>query len=120
MTEPNGKDTRDVAETLDERELPGDVRLSSEAAAEIYGEERSSAVIRTSPPGSSKLVTALWALPGTLWLLIFLVAPVIVVLVVSFFTGTITGFSKTLDDGELHDDLLEHVDISVDAGKGRA
>ncbi len=95
MTEPNGKDTREVAHALDERELPGDVRLSSEAAAEIYGEERSSAVVRTSPPGSSKLVTALWALPGTLWLLIFLVAPVIVVLVVSFFTGTITGFSKT-------------------------
>ncbi|MGB0097494.1 MAG: hypothetical protein WBP81_33775 [Solirubrobacteraceae bacterium] len=45
-------------------------------------------------------MTALWALPGTLWLLIFLVAPVVVVLVVSFFTGTITGFSKawTTDD----------------------
>jgi len=39
-------------------------------------------------------VTAAWALPGTLWLVIFLVAPVIVVLVVSFFTGTITGFEK--------------------------
>ena len=33
-------------------------------------------------------------LPGALWLLIFLVAPVIVVLVVSFFTGTITGFKE--------------------------
>src|SRR2546421_650695 len=48
-----------------------------------------------APPGASKWVTALWALPGTLWLVIFLVAPVIVVLVVSFFTGTITGFEKT-------------------------
>src|SRR5581483_8185245 len=42
----------------------------------------------------SKLVTLLWMLPGALWLLIFLIAPVIVVLVVSFFTGTTTGFKE--------------------------
>jgi putative spermidine/putrescine transport system permease protein len=78
----------------DERQLPGDVVLSGEVAAEIYGEEGPSGPATKAPPGTSKLVTALWALPGTIWLLLFLVAPVVVVLVVSFFTGTITGFSK--------------------------
>lgn len=82
-------------EALDERALPGDVVLSDAAAAEIYGEEaRPSAAAVAARPGGSKLVTALWALPGVLWLVLFLVAPVIVVLVVSFFTGTITGFEK--------------------------
>jgi putative spermidine/putrescine transport system permease protein len=78
----------------DERQLPGDVVLSGDIAAEIYGEEGASGTAAKAPPGASKLVTALWALPGTIWLLLFLVAPVVVVLVVSFFTGTITGFSK--------------------------
>ncbi len=67
--------------------------LSSEAAGEIYGEEQGGAKAQ-APPGASKLVTLLWMLPGALWLLIFLVAPVIVVLVVSFFTGTLTGFKE--------------------------
>jgi putative spermidine/putrescine transport system permease protein len=78
----------------DERQLPGDVVLSGEVAAEIYGEDGGRGSTATGPPGASRLVTALWALPGTLWLLLFLVAPVVVVLVVSFFTGTITGFTK--------------------------
>jgi putative spermidine/putrescine transport system permease protein len=76
--------------------LPGDVVLSSAVAAEIYGEEQGVAgAERHAPPGASKLITALWALPGTLWLLVFLVAPVIVVIVVSFFTPSITGFTKS-------------------------
>lgn len=84
-----------IRETLaPERELPGDIALSDAAAAEIYGEEIPAAPATRAAPGASKLVTLLWALPGTLWLLLFLVAPVIVVLVVSFFTGTITGFEK--------------------------
>jgi len=94
---PDGEITgRDpIRETFTpERELPGDVALSDAVAAEIYGEEIPAAPTTRAAPGASKLVTLLWALPGTLWLLLFLVAPVIVVLVVSFFTGTITGFEK--------------------------
>ena len=80
---------------MHDREPPGDVVLSDAAAAEIYGEEGLVAASSGSNWEGSRLATALWALPGTLWLLIFLVAPVIVVLVVSFFTGTITGFKET-------------------------
>jgi putative spermidine/putrescine transport system permease protein len=81
-----------IAALGEEGELPGDVVLSAEAAAEIYGEEGPLAV--KAPPGASKLITALWALPGTIWLIVFLIAPVVVVLVVSFFTPSITGFTK--------------------------
>lgn len=73
---------------------PGEIALSDAAGGEIYGEEKGAGLALRAPPGASKIVTLLWMLPGALWLLIFLVAPVIVVLVVSFFTGTITGFSE--------------------------
>jgi putative spermidine/putrescine transport system permease protein len=62
-------------------------------ADEIYGEERGAR--RFELGGGSRLATFLWALPGTLWLLVFLVAPVVVILVVSFFTTTFYGFEKT-------------------------
>lgn len=94
MTDEKTTQSEHRREGLDERELPGAAVLSDAAAAEIYGEEGVGAGATRGPAGASKLVTALWALPGTLWLVIFLLAPVIVVLVVSFFTGTITGFSK--------------------------
>jgi putative spermidine/putrescine transport system permease protein len=68
--------------------------VTDTTAAEIYGEETPGARATTGAPRASKLVTLLWALPGTLWLLIFLVAPVVVVLVVSLFTPSITGFEK--------------------------
>lgn len=76
-----------------EEDLPGDVAVSPEAAAEIYGDDRVPGA-SAKAPGASRLVTALWALPGVLWLLVFLIAPVVVVLVVSFFTPTLNGFSK--------------------------
>lgn len=63
-------------------------------ADEIYGEEQRADASRQTAPGVSKLVTALWALPGTIWLVLFLVAPVVVVIVVSFFTPSITGFTQ--------------------------
>ncbi|HEY6778097.1 MAG TPA: ABC transporter permease [Thermoleophilaceae bacterium] len=46
------------------------------------------------------LVTAAWAAPGTLWLLFFLVAPVIFIVLVGFWERTITGFDEswTLDN----------------------
>jgi putative spermidine/putrescine transport system permease protein len=87
--EPNADET-----VAPERQLAGDAVMSDAVAAEIYGEEKRGAPAIKTPPGVSRLVTLLWALPGTLWLLLFLVAPVIVVLVVSFFTPKITGFDK--------------------------
>ena len=95
MTEGKLTGGEPIRETITPtRELPGDVVVGDAVAAEIYGEEGPAAPGIHAAPGASKLVTFLWALPGTLWLLIFLVAPVVVVLVVSFFTGTITGFEK--------------------------
>lgn len=94
MTDEKPTQPEHPRDGLDEGELPGAVVLSDPVAAEIYGGEGVQAGTTRGPAGASKLVTALWALPGTLWLVIFLLAPVIVVLVVSFFTGTITGFSK--------------------------
>jgi putative spermidine/putrescine transport system permease protein len=96
VTEPKLTPTKSATEGLSgiEPAVPGDIALSEDAGAEIYGEEKGGGLALRAPPGASKLVTALWMLPGALWLLIFLVAPVIVVLVVSFFTGTITGFKE--------------------------
>ncbi|HZO76777.1 MAG TPA: ABC transporter permease [Solirubrobacteraceae bacterium] len=96
MTEPELTPTKPATEGLPALEpaLPGDIALSDAAGAEIYGEEKGAGLALRAPPGASKLVTLLWMLPGALWLLIFLIAPVIVVLVVSFFTGTITGFKE--------------------------
>jgi len=96
VTEPELTPTKPATEGLPALEpaLPGDIALSDAAGAEIYGEEKGAGLALRAPPGASKLVTLLWMLPGALWLLIFLIAPVIVVLVVSFFTGTITGFKE--------------------------
>jgi putative spermidine/putrescine transport system permease protein len=73
----------------------GPLEPAAALGEEMYGEERVGDPTKVAAPGVSKLVTALWALPGTLWLLIFLVAPVVVVIVVSFFTPSVTGFTKT-------------------------
>ena len=44
-------------------------------------------------------LTVAWAAPGTLWLIFFLVAPLVMIVLVSFWTTDITGFEKdfTLD-----------------------
>ncbi len=47
-----------------------------------------------SVEGRSGLVTAAWAAPGTLWLLFFLLAPVVTIVLVSFWTPTISGFEE--------------------------
>jgi putative spermidine/putrescine transport system permease protein len=39
------------------------------------------------------LLTAAWAAPGTMWLGFYLLAPVVMILLVSFWTGTESGFS---------------------------
>lgn len=40
-------------------------------------------------------MTAAWAAPGTLWLLFFLVAPIVMIILVSFWTPSLSGFEKT-------------------------
>lgn len=95
MTE-GGLTGRDPSHELSsERQLPGGLAPSETVASELFGDDGpNTSGTRGGRPGASKLVTFLWALPGLVWLLLFLVAPVIVVLVVSFFTGTLTGFEK--------------------------
>jgi putative spermidine/putrescine transport system permease protein len=44
--------------------------------------------------GRQGLITAAWALPGTLWLLFYLVAPVVMIVLVSFWTPSLIGFEK--------------------------
>jgi putative spermidine/putrescine transport system permease protein len=44
--------------------------------------------------GRAGLVTALWATPGAAWLLFYLVAPVFFIILVSFWTKTIDGFTE--------------------------
>jgi putative spermidine/putrescine transport system permease protein len=39
-------------------------------------------------------ITAAWAAPGALWLLFFLVGPVVMIILVSFWTPSLTGFEK--------------------------
>ena len=46
------------------------------------------------------IITLAWAAPGTLWLIFYLLAPVVMIVLVSFWTPSITGFEKsfTLDN----------------------
>src|ERR687895_94560 len=44
--------------------------------------------------GKYALRTAAWALPGTIWLLFFLAAPVVMILLVSFWQRTPSGFDE--------------------------
>lgn len=49
---------------------------------------------RLSPKWRDRSITAAWAAPGTLWLLFYLIAPVIMIVLVSFWTQTTIGFDK--------------------------
>ncbi|HLG57857.1 MAG TPA: ABC transporter permease [Vicinamibacterales bacterium] len=60
--------------------------------AAIYGAERGE---RFDRRGGARFATLLWGLPGLIWLALFLVVPVAVIVVVSFFTPTIFGFEET-------------------------
>jgi putative spermidine/putrescine transport system permease protein len=48
------------------------------------------------------LITAAWTAPGALWLLFFVLAPVLMIVLVSFWTRTVSGFEPvwTLDNYE--------------------
>ena len=52
--------------------------------------------------GRRALVTAAWTAPGTVWLLFFLLAPVLMIVLVSFWTRTVSGFESvwTLENYE--------------------
>lgn len=54
------------------------------------GEEESTPV-----RGRAALLTAAWTAPGALWLLFFLLAPVVMIVLVSFWTRTLSGFEST-------------------------
>lgn len=71
--------------------------MSSEVAAPppdtIIGDTGlSGAVAATTGPRRSKLATLGWAGPGALWLLVFLIAPMVMILLASFWKKTPTGF----------------------------
>ena len=66
--------------------------LSEVAEVEAQLGEQPLAVAATSGVRRSALATFLWALPATLWLSVFLLAPVIMIVLVSFWTRNTNGF----------------------------
>ena len=48
----------------------------------------------TTGPRRSPLVTLAWIAPGTIWLILFLIAPLVMILLVSIWTRTPVGFEK--------------------------
>ena len=53
----------------------------------------SAAVVATTGPRRSPLMTLAWVLPGTIWLILFLIAPLIMIVLVSVWERTPVGFS---------------------------
>jgi putative spermidine/putrescine transport system permease protein len=56
---------------------------------------------RAAADRRSGLITAAWAAPGSLWLLFYLAAPIVMIVLVSFWTQTSSGFERgewTLDN----------------------
>ncbi len=81
-----------------------DTHALDEAKAEVDQAEMltggSSAVVATTGPIRSPLVTLAWITPGTIWLLLFLIAPLIMIVLVSLWERSLVGFSAfsfTLD-----------------------
>jgi len=52
----------------------------------------SAAVVATTGPRRSPLMTLAWVLPGTIWLLLFLIAPLLMIVLVSVWERTPVGF----------------------------
>ena len=111
MSSSSGPDDKttprlDVAETRASRGAPragagGERALGTEAAGQS---------------GRRGLITAAWAAPGALWLLFFLVGPVVMIILVSFWTPSLTGFERdftlenyrTLFGSDVYWDQLKH------------
>ena len=72
----------------------------AEAVETQHQPEAPLGVQATTGPRRSPLVTLAWIAPGTIWLLLFLIAPLIMIVLVSIWTRTPVGFEKwsfTLD-----------------------
>ncbi len=83
---------------LDVEEIAEAERL---LAQELPKAERALGAQAVAGEGRRGLVTVAWAAPGSLWLLFFLVAPLVMIVLVSFWTQTVSGFEKwswTLDN----------------------
>jgi putative spermidine/putrescine transport system permease protein len=78
---------------LDVSDLEELDRLEEEGAPRE--EAREAALGEAAVGRRGGLVTAAWALPGTLWLLFFLLGPVVMIVLVSFWTPSLSGFEKT-------------------------
>jgi putative spermidine/putrescine transport system permease protein len=79
-------------------ELDRAEEMSAEGAREVALGEAERARVR----GRGALLTAAWTAPGALWLLFFLLAPVVMIVLVSFWTRTVSGFESvwTLENYE--------------------
>ena len=79
-----------------EDQPPKDHHALKEALKEVEEAEAllggSSVVVATSGPRRSPLVTLAWILPGSIWLLLFLITPLLMIVLVSLFERTPVGF----------------------------
>ena len=67
--------------------------LADAEQAELLTGGGALAVVSTTGPRRSPLVTLAWITPGTIWLLLFLIAPLLMIVLVSFWERTPVGFS---------------------------
>ena len=66
----------------------------AEAVETQHQPEAPLGVQATTGPRRSPLVTLAWIAPGTIWLILFLIAPLIMIVLVSLWTRTPVGFEK--------------------------
>ena len=90
-------------------------RLEIAEAEEISGEPAiAGAAAASTGPRRSRWATIGWALPGTLWLLVFLIAPVVMIVLVSFWERSATSgfdsFAWTTDNYERLFDTTVYTD----------
>jgi spermidine/putrescine transport system permease protein len=71
-------------------DLPGSV------GAFAVGRRRSAPFRRDAASRTGSLTAALWVLPGAIWLVVFAVAPMLLLIAMSFWTSTIFGLSTDL------------------------
>ena len=79
------------APRLDVAEIEEAERILEQEPARV---ERALGERAAAAAGRSRLVTVAWAAPGTLWLLFYLVAPLVMIVLVSFWTQTVSGFDQ--------------------------
>ncbi len=92
MSSSSGPDERPVPQ-LDVEELEEAERLEHDEHRHVEGALGDIEVAKARSRREG-LITMAWAAPGTMWLLFFLVAPLVMIVLVSFWTTDITGFTK--------------------------